>query len=293
MDLEDIVVRRGWTATWADLRRHHSRTEIESALREGRIERVGRGSYSLRGVVGEAREAATRVNGVVSHLSAAIHWGIAVRTPPHQPTVTVPRGRKLSKARRKGVQVFWADLPVADVRTGVTTPLRTVLDCAARLPYAEALVVADSALFRKKVTREELSHRAAQAPKHVRDRVRTVVDDADGRAQSAFESLVRAHARDVPGINLVPQVAVAGYHPDLYDARLGLAVECDSFEFHSKRDDLVSDCERYNHFALTGDTLVRFAWEHAMNRPGYVRHVLEEAAQVRQNLLARLDSRGG
>lgn len=292
MELEDVVVRRGWTATWADLRRYHSRTEIEAALRAGRIERVGRGNYALPGVVGEAREAAARVNGVMSHLSAALYWGIAVRTPPAHPMVTVPRGRKVSAARRVGVQVSWTDLPVADVRAGVTTPLRTVLDCAARLPYAEALVVADSALFRKKVTLDEVNRRAAQVPKKVRDRVRVIVDDADGRAESAFESLVRAQARDVPGIDLVPQVPVAGYHPDLYDARLGLAVECDSFEFHSGREDLVSDCERYNHFALTGDALVRFAWEHAMNRPGYVQRTLAEAAQVRQNLLARLDSVG-
>jgi hypothetical protein len=251
----------------------------------GVIVRIGRGRYGLPGRLDPARSAALRVGGTVSHLSAALHWGMAVRTPPPLPTVTVPRGRKLAARRRRGVAPHWADLAAEDHSDGVTTLHRTVIDCAARLPLEEALVVADSALARRLVSRPQLERLAARQPPKVRARVVQVVDLADGRAQSPLESLVRAYALDVPGLALEPQVLVAGRHPDLYDRHLDMAVECDSFEFHAKRADLLKDIERYNDFALEETMLIRFGWEHSMHQPEYIRSTLAQAVTVRERQL--------
>jgi very-short-patch-repair endonuclease len=283
MDLLDAVPRLGWVPSRAELIKIASRREVDRALASGRLVRVAQGRYALPGTIVGARVEAARANGVVSHTSAALHWGLAVKEPPGRHMITVPRGRNLSTSRQGRARVFWADLPPADVhREAVTTPLRTVLDCATRLPIEEALVIADAALRSGLVASDELIARAAVAPPQFRARVRRVAAEADSRAQSAFESLVRGYSLDVPGLRLVPQVLVAGYHPDLYDERLRLAIECDSFEFHSARVDLVRDCERYNLFALHGETLIRFAWEHSMSRPDYVRSTLAEAVEVRQ-----------
>lgn len=42
--------------------------------------------------------------------------------------------------------------------------MRTVLDCAAQLPFDEALAVADSALRDRTVTKEELARAVATLP---------------------------------------------------------------------------------------------------------------------------------
>lgn len=276
MDVTDAVPRLGWSPTRKELIAATSRQAFEQALADGRVVRLAHGRYGLPGRLDEARSAAVRVNGVMSHLTAALHWEFAVRTPPEQPVITVPRWRSLPKSRRGGVAIRWTNLPETDVADGapVTSPLRTVLDCAATLPLPEALVVADSALRTPFVTEAQLRAAAKQAPPRFRSRVTRVASYADGRAESALESLVRGIAADVPGLDLRPQVRIAGRHPDLYDERLRLVVECDSFEFHSRRADLLRDCERYNVFALEKLVVVRFGWEHAMNRPAYVRETL-------------------
>jgi hypothetical protein len=265
-DLLDALPRLGWSASRAELIGLVGRREFDRACQDGLIVRVAQGRYSLPESIGPAQAAAIRVNGVVSHLSAALRHGLSVGHAPPLPTVTVPRGRNLTPARRAGVAVHVHDLAPDDVEDGVTTALRTVLDCAARLSFAEALVIADSALRNQLVDPAELLARAATMPAPVGARVLTVAQHADGRPHSAFESLVRGHAIEIPGLRLVPQVL-------------------DSFEFHAGREALLSDCQRYNDFLLADIALVRFAWEHSMHRPGYVRSTLAAAVALRERQL--------
>ena len=82
--------------------------------------------YALPGC-DAARLAAAGVGGVVSHLSAAQHWGWKLKLPPERPTVTVPRRR--SRLTADGIEVHWADLAPHQVHCGVTTK-QTVIDCA-------------------------------------------------------------------------------------------------------------------------------------------------------------------
>lgn len=102
---------------------------------------------------------------------------------------------------------------------------------------------------------------------------------ADGRSANPFESSLRAICVDVPGLHVVPQVDVHAPHwlgrPDLVDARLGLALEADSFEWHGGREALHRDAHRYNAFVAAGWAVLRFSWEEVMFHPGRVRAVLE------------------
>ena len=98
---------------------------------------------------------------------------------------------------------------------------------------------------------------------------------ADGLADNPFESVLRAIALAVPGLQVRAQRTIPGIgRPDLVDLVLRLVVEAESFEFHGRRRMLKHDCERYNAFVVDGWWVVRFAWEHVMFEPQYVDGVL-------------------
>lgn len=187
--------------------------------------------------------------------------------------MTVPRHRKVSPARRAGVDLHYREV----LSDGfATTPEQTVLDCARDLPVDEALSVADSAL-RAGVGRETLLRAAERSPRTGRARVVGVVEAADARADNPFESVVRGISLEFRDLRLVPQVTIPGYgRPDLYDESHGLVVECEWFTFHSERGAVVKDVERYNAAQIHGLALLRFAWDHAMLRQDYVRDTFRE-----------------
>ena len=105
-----------------------------------------------------------------------------------------------------------------------------------------------------------------------------VAESADARAANPFESVLRAIAKGVPGLRVLPQQWVGGTdrigRVDLLDPRLGLVIEAESFEFHSDRQSLARDVHRYTAMVRAGYTVVRFTWEEVMLRPAYVRAVL-------------------
>ena len=240
--------------------------------------RAVRGRYALPGL-DEALLKAGSLSGVLVEDSAAQYHGWPMKHQPPSPCVAVPRHRKVASARRRGVRLRYADLDPGDVSRAATSPRATVIACAARMPFDEALAIADSALRHGDVSKRGLVERARSTPDRYRTRCLRVALAADGRAANPFESVLRAIALDVPGLDVEPQVWVGKVgRPDLVDERLRLVIEADSFEFHGHRKALKADCERYNAFALAGYTVVRFSWEHVMHHPDYVRAVLGEWA---------------
>jgi very-short-patch-repair endonuclease len=216
--------------------------------------------------------------GVASHTSAAALHGWQLATQPERPCVVVPRQRKVPPHRRRGVELRWRDLQPDEVDGLVTSPLRTVLDCARDLPFADALAVADSALRHRNVDHDRLVELAHALPSTGRTQAIRVAGAATPLAANPFESVLRALALDVPGLDLQPQVVIEedGFRcrPDLVDTARRLVVEADSFEWHGGRAALTRDCVRYNALVLRGWTVLRFAWEHVMLDRGYVRACL-------------------
>jgi len=100
--------------------------------------------------------AAAQAGGVTSHASAAQLWLLYLVSSPARPHVTVRRNRRMTLAASAGLVTHWSDLPDDDVDGLVTTPLRTVVDCARSMPLPEALAVADSALRRRLFRHDEL-----------------------------------------------------------------------------------------------------------------------------------------
>jgi very-short-patch-repair endonuclease len=164
----------------------------------------------------------------------------------------------------------------------VTSPARTVIDCARALPFDEALSVADSALRSGVVTHEELRAAAVASPRTGRTAVDRVIAAADARAANPFESVLRAIAQSVPELRVEPQVQIGDSRVDLADVRLRLVVEADSWEFHGAKDGFQKDVRRYTALVRADWTVVRFLWDDVMNRPDYVREVLEDVVQLCQ-----------
>ena len=280
MEVVEAVTRLGGVAEARPLVALTSRRRVATAVRLGLVVRDARGRYALP-TADAARRAASRLSGVVTGASAAAWHGWESKVPPPRPDVTVPAKRRVPLERRRGVDLRWRDIEADDVQDGVLRTGPTVIDCAKRLPFDEALAIADSALRHGNVTAEGLRRLADQVPTTGRARCRRVAREASGLAANPFESVLRAIALDVVGPDLRPQVVIEedGWvgRPDLVDVGRRIVAEADSFEFHGHRVALKRDCERYNALVVRGWVVLRFSWEHVMHQPDYVRACLQGA----------------
>jgi len=275
MSVEVTLRRLGGVATSSTLIRIHSRPVFRQARLDGTILRAGPDRYVLPG--GKERiAAAARVNGSLTHLSAAQHHGWRVKNTPEQVQVVVPRGRKVSPDRRVGVELFRG--PTSGL---VTDKVRTVIDCARKLPFDAALGVADSALKDPDVTREALMAAAMASPRTGRGRVIRVIEYADSGAANTFESSLRALAIEA-GLQVETQVLIGNIGQcDVADRGRRIAIEGDSYRYHSKPSAFRKDVRRYTTFARLGWIVVRFTVEDVLDDPDYVLAVLRDVCALR------------
>lgn len=278
----ELLERLGGVAETSTLTQLVTPHALQVAVARGQVRRLSRGRYALA-TADVGLRAAAAVAGHASHLSAAAVHGWEVATPPEKPQVVVPRNRKVAARQRRWVEIRYRDLDPHDAGAFVTSEVRTVLDCARDLPLADALAVADSAL-RHGMDPDLLLDRAVALTGRGRQRALRAVTQASGRAANPFESVLRAIALDVPGLDLRPQVPIddRGFRgrPDLVDEARRLVVEADSHEFHaSTRGQHNRDCARYNALVVRGWTVLRFTWEQVMFDRESVRHVLVAALE--------------
>jgi very-short-patch-repair endonuclease len=227
-----------------------------------------------RHAVAAAGSALSHAGHVVSARSAAVQYGL--------PTLHVPRTAELtgvepdSLGRRPAKHVFGASVTAEDVTTWfgapVTTVARTLVDLA-RHDRRDAIMAVDAAGRERLVSSGDLDAALAQAAgwPGVRQ-ARQVLALADGRAESALESLTRlALIEDgfpVPEL----QVPIGPYRVDLLfdEARLileadGLAKYTDAEWRREKRRE--ADLRRMGYWVerVTWDDVVRF-WPHTRIR---------------------------
>ncbi len=291
MGPEQALQRLGGVADLSALLTLTTRARLRAAVDHGQVVREATGRYALPGT-DEAVRAAHRLAGVLVEDSAAQYYGWEMKHRPSTPCVAVPRKRNVPSRRRSGVRVRYLDVEPEDINRLASSPGETVMRCAARMPFDEALAIADSALRHLDVTSTDLVRRAEAMPDRYRSRCLRVADEADARSANPFESVLRAIALDVPGLNVEPQVWVDDIgRPDLLDRERRLVLEADSFEFHGRRKALKSDCERYNAFVVAGWTVLRFSWEHVMFEPNYVRSAIAALVQPPRQALALPQSR--
>lgn len=278
MDLTSQVVLLGGTSTRRELIALRGRNAVDQALRHGILVRSGRGRYTLGSAVSDVHEAAN-VGGVLSHRSAALHWGWAQKSVPSRPEVTLPRHRRDEQPR--SVLCHWADLPDTDIVGAYTTPERTLVDCMRNLPFDEALAIADSALRSHDFSYADLIGLAEATRGRGRSRIIGVARAASHLPANPFESVLRAQAI-LAGLDVRPQLPVElpkgrVVHPDVADQSLHIALEAEGFEWHSDAAAMTRDCTRYNLLTVIGWRVYRFTWQQVMFEPEYVQEILRLA----------------
>ncbi|WP_345500925.1 DUF559 domain-containing protein [Pedococcus ginsenosidimutans] len=290
MDVVTAVTALGGVTQRGPLLHLVSRAALERAVARGEVVRVARGRYALP-TDEEARRRAHELTGTAVLISAAAHWGWARMWEPRRPQVAVPRGRKVPPERQSAVDVRWRTVPPTDVVDGwVTSRERTLLDCAALLPFEQALAITDSALRAGSVSRSVLAARVADLPRVHRARARRVFAEASPLAANPFESALRAIALGVAGLDVRCQVRIdddRGWvgRVDLADRNLRIVVEADSMEYHGEREAMDRDVERYTRLVGDGWLVLRFTWSQVMTRPGWVAQMLAKAVAQRSHLV--------
>lgn len=286
MDVAEVVARLGGAARTDQLLRFVTPRDLTEAVAAREVERLSKGRYGLPALGATHREAA-RLDATITCLSAAVEQGWEVLHQPDRPWLAVPRNRKVDPRRRRGVHLTWSGHGGT-----VTSPVTTVLECARRLPFVEALGVADSALRHGVVDLDELQVAAAGlrgpgSPAAVR-----VATHAHPLAHNPLESALRALSLEVPGLRLVPQVPVrvdgVEIHPDLVDERLRLVVEAEGWLYHGAPDQFAHDLWRYTALTVDRWTVARFGHRAATNEQDWVVDCL---GSLERTCRSRLDCR--
>jgi hypothetical protein len=268
----------GGVGTLRELLAHTSRSQLSTALADGRIHKPRHNRYCLADLDASMR-AVARTGGTASHLSAAQQFGWKLKHDPVRPCITLPRSaRKPAGA----YELHWADLSERELRRNVTSRTRTVIDCARAYDFDVALCVADSALREGIIDADDLVIAAARSPRTGRAKALRVAHAATPLRANPFETCLHVIAMSVPGLDVVPKGEVPGVgRVDLLDRVLGMVIEAESLEHHWTKAGLQRDVDRYTKAARLGLVVLRFSWMDVMFRPDDVRAAIEDVVRWR------------
>jgi very-short-patch-repair endonuclease len=221
--------------------------QIARAVHRGELVRLRRDAYSAPDP-SPATALAVAIGGRVGCVSALRDWGVWVTSSGGLHVQVAPNAARLTDPDR-AEQVHWHPLCAAPTRTHVSV-VDALLRAMACQPHADAVASVDSALQRGLVVPSML------AP-HVHDAAsRAVLADADGRAESGLETIVRLALR-AAGLSVEPQVAIDGIGRVDLLAEGAVVVEADGAAWHSgprRHADHVRDAA----LAAAGFTPLRF-----------------------------------
>jgi len=226
--------------------------------------------------------------GVVgSHHSAAAIHGLDQLGRQSPGVVAVTRAPGGNRTGRPGVRLHIAALPSGHVmvRGGVrvTSVARTVVDVARTSSFRAGVVVADSALRGKQVSKDELRAVVADCARWPGIRqAKLVVEFSDGQSESPLESISRVAFRDhgIPAPEL--QVPVGGDNgvvgrADFLWRRYRTIGEADGAMKYANTERAISQLRRDAALRAAGFEVVHFTWPEIIRTPGQVAASLREA----------------
>lgn len=252
------------------------------------LSRVHRGVYSVGGPPRTGREHAAAAllacgdGAALSHDSAMVLWGMWKRweLPVH---VTVPGDRK-----RKGITVHRrAALTNRDVRTHlglrVTSPARTILDTAPRMPERGVKRRINEARRAGILAPADIADVVERFPLHPGTKMlKPLLILKGGPTRSEWEDAFPAFCRQYGLPEPVLSTFVAGYEADALFPGEKIVVELDSWEFHRDRDAFETDRDRDVERLVAGYLTVRITWERIEHRSAREAARLHELVRQRR-----------
>jgi very-short-patch-repair endonuclease len=216
-------------------------------------------------------------NAVVSHVTAATLWGLAIPMQQEDARVhlTVATGSAVRSRADRTIHrsPLVAEEVVERLSLRMTTPQRTWRDLAATLPPPALLAVTDQ------VVAHWCSISDLEAQLRLRPygrgsaRARAVLPVADPRAESPMESVLRwlLHTAGVPAPELqhVIRTADGEFRADLAWPGAKVLVEFDG-AIHREGGVFVRDLRRQNALVAAGWTVLRFSGADVLGRPDQV-----------------------
>ncbi len=257
---------------WGQLCALAPRSEIDKAIRDGRLLKLRHGWYATPDADPETARAVS-AGGVLSCASALAKFG--VWTPPTDRTHL--RGNDAvarlhpTWCRRAGRQ---------PAEAGAVDDLTTSLQHAAKcLPSEDFVVVCDSVLNKRLVSPIELATLFTAASR----RLHETLDRCDGRAESGTESMVRLRIAR-PNLRIRPQVNIVGV--GRVDLLVGesLIIEVDGYAYHADPDTFENDRLRDLRAHALGYNVVRLTFQQVVYQWRLIEPLLMELIRRRVHL---------
>ncbi|MFF0903700.1 UNVERIFIED_CONTAM: DUF559 domain-containing protein [Kocuria sp. CPCC 205316] len=262
--------------------------EIRRRLRDGELHRVHPGYFTASETYWRLRpeeqsllshralSRAASVPPVFCLASAAVVHGLDIRRVPAR-LHTLTRPGQGTHNGYAGVVRHQEPLPETDIVTvdglRATTGERTLLDCARRLPFTDAVVLADQA-HRFGLTRTRLEERLPEwtGRRGVR-RAQRVLDAMDARSESVGETLTRLMLAEsvlpVPELQWVIVGRTGTYRADFAWPEQWLVLEFDGEVKYGDAPATVIRNERRREIEIQelGWTVIRVGWHDVVRTP--------------------------
>lgn len=280
--VQDYLEDQGGITTMSAAIKATSRQKVELALESNNVFRQGRSTLFLPTV--DPRLVAAFVHGgCLTCVSALDLMGVKLWVPPTRVHLAVSEGYhrrhsgKVVLHREKWINFYRRDLrlPLAATCSG-DVPGGDFYSTRARVASAlnatiralqcvesnlERVVIADSVLNKRLVTREELERAASHLR---RASIKTAIAKSDGAARSPLETVCRLQLRKTFGPEVKTGVVLEGIGE--VDFLIGrLIVEIDGYEFHCGRTEFDKDRSRSRAALLRGYATMRFTYDDVMS----------------------------
>lgn len=297
LQLSELATRQHGVVSIRQLTKRlgYSRSAVSRAVEAGRLHRLYRGVFAVGHLdinpLGECLAAvlACGPEALLSHRSAAWLWGVSTRGP-HPIEVIAANSRKARESIRthRSRGITGADRALRE-RIPVTSLARTLLDCAAAVPFG----LLQRYLERSEELRlfdlrevEELLGRTGGHPGRgpLRNAINLYKPSSFSRStkEKLLFSLIMRAGLPQPRANYVE----CGYELDFYWPELRFTVELDLFETHGTRAAFERDRKRQEDLKLAGIEMVRISGRRLEREPH------EVIARVARLLDQRADALG-
>jgi very-short-patch-repair endonuclease len=251
-----------------------SRSAVRHRVSTGWLVRRHRGVY----LVGPLRTPRTEpmaavlalgVGALLSHYPAAVLWGLRPPAPSPMAVTLIGRDARGSDEidAHRVTELHPADRTTRE-RIPVTSPARTLLDLATRVPQRDLDRAADEARVHHLVTDDSLNQQFKRYPHHrgIAALTRAIRNEpalTRSEAERRLLELIRAARLAGPKTN----ARVAGHEVDFLWREHTLIVEVDGYAFHSSRSSFERDRRRDAELQAAGYRVIRFTWRQITREP--------------------------